>query len=177
MHAVHNSYNPLIKIFQYYAYRYTRAVHKLLRQHKLKGTWKRCKLDFTWLDTSSLFHFTCKWSIIWLHSANRREHKKNITWGYAEHSNVANITSAGYNGVNAIVTASLLLNVHTIQSTALHMTLNPLILYIYSVNIRCYCNAVSQCNTLTVWRAPCRSEFNTLNIKLSVITVCLTVIF
>ena len=100
------------------------------------------------LDTSTFFLFTCKWSIIWLHSAYRREHKKSITWRYGEHFDVANVTSAGYNGVNAIVTASILLNVHTIQTTALHMTLNPLILHICSDNIRCYCNAVvSQCNT------------------------------
>ena len=49
---------------------------------------------------------------------------------------IANVTSADYNGVNAIVTVSLLPNVHTIQSNALHMTLNPLILYICSVNTR-----------------------------------------
>ena len=43
--------------------------------------------------------------------ANRREHKKS--WRYAEHSDVANVTSADYNGVNAIVKASVLLIVHT----------------------------------------------------------------
>ena len=41
---------------------------------------------------------------------------------------------------------------------------------------RCYCDAVSQCNN-TVWQAPSCSEFNTFDVKLSVITVCLTVIF
>ena len=46
-----------------------------------------------------------------------------------------NVTPADYNGVNAIVTASLLLNVNAIQSNALHKTLNPLIIYICSVNI------------------------------------------
>ena len=30
----------------------TRAVHKLLRQRKFKGTWERYKLDFRWLDTT-----------------------------------------------------------------------------------------------------------------------------
>ena len=30
---------------------------------------------------------------------------------------------------------------------------------------------------LTVWRAPCCSEFNTFNVNLSVITVCLPVVF
>ena len=50
-----------------------------------------------------------------------------------EHSDVANVESTGYNGVNAIVTASLLLNIHIMQSHALHMTLNPLIKYIYLV--------------------------------------------
>ena len=45
-----------------------------------------------------------------------------ITWRYAEHSDVANVTSAGYNGVNANVTASLLLTVHTMQLNGLHMT-------------------------------------------------------
>jgi len=90
-----------------------RAVHKLLRQRKLKETRKRYKLDFTWLDTTTLFLSTCKISIIWLHSADSREHKKNITWRYAEHSDVANVTLAGYNGV-VIVAASLLHNVHTI---------------------------------------------------------------
>jgi len=161
-------------------YSYTRAVHKLLRQRKLKGTWKRYKLDFTWLETSTLFFSTCKISIIWLRSTDRREHKKSITWRYAEHSDVANVTSAGYNGVNAIVTASLLPNIHTIQFNALHMTLNPLILYICSVNIwsadateMLFQSTIP----LTVCQAPCYSEFNTFNVKLSVITVCLTVIF
>ena len=67
----------------------TRVVHKLLRQR-----------NFTWMDTSTLFLSTCKLSITWLHSADRREHKKSITWRYAEHSDVANVTSADYNGVN-----------------------------------------------------------------------------
>ena len=44
-------------------------------------------------------------SIIWLHSANRRGHK-NITWWYAEHSDVANVTSADYNGVCDSLTSS-----------------------------------------------------------------------
>jgi len=65
---------------------FTRVVHKLLRQRKLKGTWKIYKLDFTWLDTTTLFLSTCKISIIWLHSTDRRTHKKCITWRYAEHS-------------------------------------------------------------------------------------------
>jgi len=52
-----------------------------------------------------------------------------------EHSDVTNVTPAGYNGVNAIVTASLFPNIHTIQSNALQMTLNPLILYICSIKI------------------------------------------
>ena len=60
---------------------------------------------------------------------------QSITWRYAEHSDVTNVTSAGYNGVNAIVAASILLNIHIMQSNALHTTLNPLILYICSVNI------------------------------------------
>jgi len=47
----------------------------------------------------------------------------------------ANVTSSAYNDVNAIVSASLLPNTHIIQSNALHMTLNPLVLYICSVNI------------------------------------------
>jgi len=76
-------------------------------------------------------------SSIWLHSAYRSRHNKSITCRYAEHSEVANVTSAGYNGVNAIVIASLLLIVHTMQSNALQMTLNPLIKYICSVNILC----------------------------------------
>ena len=92
---------------------------------------------FTWLDTSALFLSTCKLSIIWLHLANRRGHKKSITWRYAEHSDVTNVTSAGYNDVNAIVSASLFLSDHTMQSNALHMTLNPLIKYICLVNILC----------------------------------------
>ena len=75
-------------------------------------------------DTSTLFLSTCKISFIWLHLAKRRGHKKSITWRYEEHSDVANVTSAVYNGVNVIVTA-----LH------LHMMLNPLILYICTVNI------------------------------------------
>ena len=42
----------------------TRAVHKLLRQCKLKGTWKSYELDFTWLDTSTLLLSICKISMI-----------------------------------------------------------------------------------------------------------------
>ena len=42
-------------------YVYTRVVHKLLRQSKLKGTWKSYKLDITWLDTSTLFLSTWKY--------------------------------------------------------------------------------------------------------------------
>jgi len=53
----------LIRLFFGYKY-YTRAVHKLLRQHKLKGPWKRYKLDFIWLDISTLFLSTYKISII-----------------------------------------------------------------------------------------------------------------
>jgi len=34
-------------------------------------------------------------------------------------SHVANVTSAVYNGINAILKASLLLNVHTMQSNAI----------------------------------------------------------
>jgi len=45
--------------------------------------------------------------------------------------------SADYNGNNAIVSVSLLLNVHIMQSNALHMALNPLVIYICSVNILC----------------------------------------
>ena len=89
------------------------------------------------MDTSALCHCTCKISIIYLYSADRRKHETNITWRYAEHSDVANVTSAGSSGGNVIVAASLLLNVHTMQSNALHTTLNPLILYISSVNIVC----------------------------------------
>ena len=138
---------------------YTRVVHKLLRQRKLKETWKRYKLEFTWLDTSTLFLSTCKISIMWLHSTDRREHKKSITLRYTEHSDVANITSAGYNGFDAIVTASLLPNIHTIQ--AMHFIWRWTYLCCFAVQYPSVC-----------W-APCCSEFNTINIKLSVITVCL----
>ena len=126
------------------------------------------------------FLSTCKTSITWLLLADHRGHKKSITWRYAEHSDFANVTSVGYNGVNAIVTASTLLNVHIMQSNALHMTLNPLIIYICSVNIFCvdvtamlFCRAIP----LTVLRAPCCTEFNTLNVKLSLVMVCLPVMF
>ena len=89
---------------------------------------------------------------------------------YADHSDVAKVTSAGYNGVNAIVTASLLPNIHTIQSIALYKTLNPLILYICSVNIwstdataMLFRSAIP----LRICRVPYCSEFNTLDVKLS----------
>ena len=140
-----------------------------MRQHKLKGTWKKYKLDFTWLDTSTLFLSTCKISIIWLHSADLREHTKSITWRYEEHSDVENVTSAGYNGVNAIVTVSLLPNIHTIQSNALHMTLNPLILYICTVYIwSADATAIlfHSAIFLTVWPAPRCIEFNTFDVTL-----------
>ena len=87
-----------------------------MRQSKLQGTRKSYKLDITWLDTSTIFLSTCNIAIIWLPSADSRGHKKSITWRYAEHSDVANVTSAGYNGVNTILKASLLLNVHTMPS-------------------------------------------------------------
>jgi len=76
---------------------HTRAVHKLLRQLKLKATWKGYRLDFTILDKSTFFLSICKISIKWLHLANHIGHKKSITWRYAEHSDVANVTSAAYN--------------------------------------------------------------------------------
>ena len=63
---------------------HTRAVHKLLRQCKLKGTWKRYKLDFTWMDSSTLFLSTCTISITWLHSTDCWEQKKSIIWRYAD---------------------------------------------------------------------------------------------
>jgi len=85
----------------------------------------------------NLYFSACKLSITWLHSANSRGHKKSITWRYAGHSDDTNVTSAGYNGDNAIVSVSLLLNVHIMQSNALHMTLDPHVIYICSVNILC----------------------------------------
>ena len=94
--------------------------------------------------------------------ADCREHKKSITRRYAENSDVANVTSADCNGVNAIVTASILLNVHTVQSNALHMTLNPLITYICSVNIW---SVVATAIPLTVCWVPCCSKLNTFNIR------------
>ena len=117
-------------------------------------------------------------SIIWLHSAYRSWHKKSITCRYAEHSEVANVTSAGYNGVNAIVIASLLLNVHIMQSNALQMTLNPLIKYICSVNILCTDATVMQFTVqYPSQSAPRYCEFNKFDVTLSVITVCLLVFF
>ena len=71
---------------------------------------------------------------------------------------MGNVTSEGYNVINAILKASLLLNVHIMQSNTLHVTLNPFIIYICSVNILC-------------------SEYNTLDVKLSVIMVCLPAMF
>ena len=71
----------------------------------------------TWIYMTwhiNLFLFTCKLSIIWLLSADRREHiKKSITWRYVElrDSDVENVTSPGYNGVNVILKASLLFNI------------------------------------------------------------------
>jgi len=60
------------------------------------------------------------------------------------------------------------------------MTLNALIIYICSVNFICadvtamlFRSAI----ILTVWQATSCSEFNTFNVKLSVITVCFPVIF
>ena len=59
------------------------------------------------------------------------------------------------------------------------MTLNPLIIYICSVNIVCADSTAilfHSAITLTVWQAPSCCEFNTFNIKLSVITICRLVI-
>ena len=85
-----------------------------------------------------------------------------------------NVTAVDYNGVNAIVTASLLLNVHTMQSNALHIS-KPTFIYICSVNVFCADATAMLFHSaipLTVWRVPCCSEFNTFDVKLSVITVC-----
>ena len=103
-----------------------------MRQSNLKRTWKRYKHDWT-----SLFLYTCKISSIWLHSADRREHTQSITWNYSKQQTLRQQFQCRYNVVNAIVTSSLLLNVHTMQSYTLHMKLNPLITYICSVNILC----------------------------------------
>ena len=103
---------------------------------------------------------------------------QKYTLKYAEHFDIANVISACYNGVHAIVTASLFLNVHTMQSNTIYMTLNPLIKYICLVNIL-YADATAMlfrnAIPLTVWRGPCFSEFNTFDVKLSLITVCLPV--
>jgi len=60
------------------------------------------------------------------------------------------------------------------------MKLNPLILYICSVNILCV-DATSMpfrsAKPLTVWRVPCCSEFITFDVGLFVIKVCPSVIF
>ena len=130
-------------------------------------------------DWTHLFLLTCKLSVTWLQSSDRREQKKSITWRYAEHSDVANVTPVDYNGVTAIVTASLLLNVHTMQSSALHIS-EPTFIYICSVNVLCADSTAMLFHSaipLTVWRVPCCSEFNTFDVKLSVITVCLPFIF
>ena len=108
-------------------------------------------------------YFSLHYKYIWLHSAYRRWHKKSITWRYAEHSDVAN------NGVYAIVTASLLLNVHIKHSNTLHITLNPLIKYICSVNIwSADATAIlfHSAIFLTVWPAPRCIEFNTFDVTL-----------
>ena len=152
---------------------HTRAVHKLLRQCKLKGTWKRYKLDFTWMDSSTLFLSTCTISITWLHSTDCWEQKKSIIWRYAD---VANVTSAGYNGVIVIVTVSLFLYVHTIQLNVLHIKLNPLINNISSVNILCADVTemlFGRTIPLKVWRAQHCSEQCWRQISL--IMVCLQV--
>ena len=68
------------------------------------------------------------------------------------------------------------------QSNSLHMTQNPLIIYICSVTIS-YMTEVAtgmllrSTITLTVWRTPCCSEFNIFDGKHSLITVCLPVVF
>ena len=66
------------------------------------------------------------------------------------------------------------------QLNAMHMTLNPLILYICSDNILCADATVMLFRSaipLTDCRGPCYSEFNTFDVKLSVIMLCLTVNF
>ena len=130
---------------------------------------QRYKLDFTRLDKSTLFLSTCKLSIKQLHSANRRERKKSITWRYAEHSDVANVTSVDCNGVYMIASVSVLLNVHTMLSNALYTTLNPHIIYICSVNILCV-DATEMLFGSTI------PPHSLASVKLSVIRVCPSVI-
>ena len=80
-----------------------------------------------------------------------------------------NVTSADYNGVNAIVKASVILNVHTMQQNTLHIYVNSCV----AATGMQFRSAIP----LPVWQAPSCSEFNTFNVKLSMITVCLPVIF
>ena len=74
----------------------------------------------------------------------------------------------------------ILLNVNIMKSNALHITFNILIIYKCPVNILCEVATVMLFRSaipLTVWRAPCGSKFDTFDVKLSVITVCLPVNF
>ena len=80
---------------------------------------------------------------------------------YTEHSDVANVTSTGYNDVNAIVTPSLLLNVHTMQSNALLMTLDPLIKYKCSVDSLCTDATVMQFHSAIPLAVQYPSQYNT----------------
>jgi len=49
----------------------------------------------------------------------------SIIWRYVDHYDVANVTSGDHNGVDAIVTESLLLYEHIMQSIALSYDTEP----------------------------------------------------
>ena len=106
--------------------------------------WNR-GLKCLWVETSvcPLFLYICKISIIWLHSANRRGHKKSITRGYADtRRRKRNVSRLQLNGVLDILYPSQC----TMQSNEFHMILNSHSIYIYTIHISCV-DAVSQCNT------------------------------
>ena len=119
-------------------YYHTRAVHKLLRQRKLKGTWERYKLDFRWLDTTTLFLSTCKIRLIaegiQKHHPKvcgalrrRKRYVSKLMWVWQHHSFSMYTLLIEYTSNDTERTY------HIHMFCKFHMC-------------RCYCDAVSQCN-------------------------------
>ena len=132
----------------------------------------------TWFYMTGDNNFTRKLSIIWLHLANRRKHKKSITWRYAAQTLSQQVTVA-------------LIRLRPPQFFPIYTSSNWMhfiwcwthLSYTYvqlisEVQMLLWCSLpVQYIVPLTVSRAPCCRGFNTFNVKLSLITVCLPVNF
>ena len=144
---------------------------------------KQSKLQEHWRVTNLILHD-------WTHQPYFSLHVKYQSYGYTRLI-AENIRRASPGGMRSTLTWKTLRQqitmvlmrlwqphffpIYTPLNRLHFIFLNPLILYICSVNIwsvdataMLFHSAIP----LTVWRVPCCSEFNTFDVKLSVITVC-----